>query len=149
MPAATNRRKQPIILMVTPHQIETKFLTQKDSPQINARLKVRRKKGEQPLELQVTISNPFFKGEVHNQEDQEGGRLIKSKKLRKKLQQGSLVLQAGALGAAALGQPELAAPLEAAALSSQAMAGMARKAASIVKGAGPPPPGHKLRKLCN
>ena len=26
---------------------------------------------------------------------------------------------------------------------------MARKAASIVKGAGPPPPGHKLRKLCN
>ena len=25
----------------------------------------------------------------------------------------------------------------------------ARKAASIVKGAGPPPPGHKLRKLCN
>ena len=121
MPATTNRRKQPIILMVTPHQIQTKFLTQKDSPQINARLKVRRKKGEQPLELQVTISNPFFKGEVDNQ---EGGRLIKSKKLRKKLTQGSLVLQASALGAAALGQPELAAPLEAAALSSQALAGM-------------------------
>ena len=120
MPATTNRRKQPIILMVTPHQIQTKFLTQKDSPQINARLKVRRKKGEQPLELQVTISNPFFKGEP----EQEGGRLIKSKKLRKKLTQGSLALQASALGAAALGQPELAAPLEAAALGSQALAGM-------------------------
>jgi len=25
----------------------------------------------------------------------------------------------------------------------------ARRAAAIVKGAGPPPPGHKLRKLCN
>ena len=25
----------------------------------------------------------------------------------------------------------------------------ARRAASIVKGAGPKPPGHKLRKLCN
>ena len=129
MPATTTRRKQPIILMVTPHQIETKFLTQKDSPQINARLKVRRKKNEPPLELQVTISNPFFKGSVDDQ-DQEGGRFIKSKKLRKKLQQGSLVLQAGALGAAALGQPELAAPLEAAALGSQALSGMGSKLAT-------------------
>jgi len=127
MPASTTRRRQPIILMVTPHQIENKFLTQKDSPQINARLKVRRKKGEPPLELQVTISNPFFKGSV---DDQEGGRLINSKKLRKKLQQGSLVLQAGALGAAALGQPELAAPLEAAALGSQALSGMGSKLAT-------------------
>ena len=129
MPASTTRRRQPIILMVTPHQIENKFLTQKDSPQINARLKVRRKKGEPPLELQVTISNPFFKGALDDQ-DQEGGRLIKSKKLRKKFQQGSLVLQAGALGAAALGQPELAAPLEAAALGSQALSGMGAKLAT-------------------
>jgi hypothetical protein len=31
----------------------------------------------------------------------------------------------------------------------QGKVAMARKAASIVKGAGPKPPGHKLRKLCN
>ena len=59
--------------------------------------------------------------------EQEGGRLIKSKKLRKKLQQGSLALQAGAIGAAALGQPEVVAPLEAASLGAQALAGLGKK----------------------
>ena len=123
MPASTQRSKRPIILLVTPHQIENKFLTQRHLPQINARIKVRRKKGEQPLELNATISNPFYKDEI----GQEGGRLIKSKKLRKKLQQGSLALQAGAIGAAALAQPEAAAPLEAAALGAQALAGLGKK----------------------
>ena len=123
MPASTQRSKRPIILLVTPHQIENKFLTQRHLPQINARIKVRRKKGEQPLELNATISNPFYKDEI----GQEGGRLIKSKKLRKKLQQGSLALQAGAIGAAALGQPEAVAPLEAASLGAQALAGLGKK----------------------
>ena len=123
MPASTQRSKRPIILLVTPHQIENKFLTQRHLPQINARIKVRRKKGEQPLELNATISNPFYKDEI----GQEGGRLIKSKKLRKKLQQGSLALQAGAIGAAALGQPEAVAPLEASALGAQALAGLGKK----------------------
>ena len=123
MPASTQRSKRPIILLVTPHQIENKFLTQKHLPHINARVKVRRKKGEQPLELNATISNPFYKDEL----EQEGGRLIKSKKLRKKLQQGSLALQAGAIGAAALGQPELAAPLEGTALAAQALSGLGKR----------------------
>ena len=156
MPASTQRSKRPIILLVTPHQIENKFLTQKHLPQINARVKVRRKQDEPPLELNAIISNPFYKPvagggreiedinsdmrdciddcrETRNarvralKAEQEGGRLIKSKKLRKKLQQGSLALQAGAIGSAALGQPELAAPLEAASLGAQALAGLGKK----------------------
>ena len=107
MPASTAKTHRPLILTATPHQLESKFLTQRDKPTLNARIKVRRKKDETPLELNVNVSNPFYQ----ESKDQEGGRLIKSKKLRKKLQQGSLALQAGALGAAALGQPELAAPL--------------------------------------
>lgn len=156
MPASTQRSKRPIILLVTPHQIQNKFLTQKHLPQINARIKVRRKQDEPPLELNATISNPFYKPfaggsrqiedinsdmrdciddchETRNSRvralkaEQEGGRLIKSKKLRKKLQQGSLALQAGAIGAAALGQPQLAGPLEASALGAQALAGLGKK----------------------
>ena len=61
MPASTQRSKRPIILLVTPHQIQNKFLTQKHLPQINARIKVRRKQDEPPLELNATISNPFYK----------------------------------------------------------------------------------------
>ena len=59
MPASTQRSKRPIILLVTPHQIENKFLTQKHLPSINARIKVRRKQDEPPLELNAIISNPF------------------------------------------------------------------------------------------
>ena len=94
MPASTAKTHRPLILTATPHQLETKFLTQRDKPTLNARIKVRRKKDETPLELNVNVSNPFYE----ESKDQEGGRLIKSKKLRKKLQQGSLALQAGALG---------------------------------------------------
>ena len=108
MPASTAKTHRPLILTATPHQLESKFLTQRDKPTLNARIKVRRKKDETPLELNVNVSNPFYE----ESKDQSGGRLIKSKKLRKKLQQGSLALQAGALGAAALGQPEAAAPLQ-------------------------------------
>ena len=111
MPASHPKPKQPIILLVTPHQVDTKFLTQKHLPSINARIKVRRKQDEPPLELNATISNPFYKpvagsGLTHNtpadvemrdciddcrktrnarvralKAEQEGGRLIKSKKL--------------------------------------------------------------------
>ena len=107
MPASTTKTHRPLILTATPHQLESKFLTQRNKPTLNARIKVRRKKDETPLELNVNVSNPFYE----ESKDQEGGRLIKSKKIRKKLQQGSLALQAGAIGAAALGQPEAAAPL--------------------------------------
>ena len=123
MPASTAKTHRPLILTATPHQLETKFLTQRDKPTLNARIKVRRKKDETPLELNVNVSNPFYE----ESKDQEGGRLIKSKKLRKKLQQGSLALQAGAIGSAALGQPELVAPLEAASLGAQALAGLGKK----------------------
>ena len=179
MPASTAKTHRPLILTATPHQLESKFLTQRDKPTLNARIKVRRKKHETPLELNVNVSNPFYQerrtswvkdhtppGEVagtgftHNtpadtemrgciedcmkkrharvraaKEEQEGGRLIKSKKLRKKLQQGSLALQAGALGAAALGQPELAAPLEGTALAAQALSGLGKsKTGKILRG---------------
>ena len=100
MPASTAKTHRPLILTATPHQLESKFLTQRDKPTLNARIKVKRKKHETPLELNVNVSNPFYE----ESKDQEGGRLIKSKKLRKKLQQGSLALQAGAIGSAALGQ---------------------------------------------
>ena len=123
MPASTAKTHRPLILTATPHQLESKFLTQRDKPTLNARIKVRRKKDETPLELNVNVSNPFYE----ESKDQSGGRLIKSKKLRKKLQQGSLALQAGAIGAAALGQPEFAAPLEASALGAQALAGLGKK----------------------
>ena len=158
MPASTAKTHRPLILTATPHQLESKFLTQRDKPTLNARIKVKRKKHETPLELNVNVSNPFYKpaiagsGLTHNtpadvemrdciedcrktrnarvralKAEQEGGRLIKSKKLRKKLQQGSLALQAGAIGAAALGQPEAVAPLEAASLGAQALAGLGKK----------------------
>ena len=167
MPASTAKTHRPLILTATPHQLESKFLTQRDKPTLNARIKVRRKKHETPLELNVNVSNPFYEerrtswvkdfdqegtGFTHNtpadvemrdciddcrktrnarvralKAEQEGGRLIKSKKLRKKLQQGSLALQAGAIGAAALGQPEAVAPLEAASLGAQALAGLGKK----------------------
>ena len=129
MPASTAKTHRPLILTATPHQLETKFLTQRDKPTLNARIKVRRKKDETPLELNVNVSNPFYE----ESKDQEGGRLIKSKKLRKKLQQGSLALQAGALGAAALGQPELAAPLEGSALAAQALSGLGKKESKTTK----------------
>ena len=90
---------------------------------------MRRKKDETPLELNVNVSNPFYE----ESKDQSGGRLIKSKKLRKKLQQGSLALQAGAIGAAALGQPEAAAPLEGAALAAQALSGLGKKESKTTK----------------
>ena len=61
MPASHPKPKQPIILLVTPHQVDTKFLTQKHLPSINARIKVRRKEDEPPLEPNATISNPFYK----------------------------------------------------------------------------------------
>jgi len=64
MPASHPKPKQPIILLVTPHQVDTKFLTQKHLPSINARIKVRRKEDEPPLELNATISNPFYKPAV-------------------------------------------------------------------------------------
>ena len=131
MPASTAKTHRPLILTATPHQLETKFLTQRDKHTLNARIKVRRKKDETPLELNVNVSNPFYE----ESKDQEGGRLIKSKKLRKKLQQGSLALQAGALGAAALGQPELAAPLEGTALAAQALSGLGKsKTGKILRG---------------
>ena len=123
MPASTAKTHRPLILTATPHQLESKFLTQRDKPTLNARIKVRRKKDETPLELNVNVSNPFYE----ESKDQEGGRLIKSKKLRKKLQQGSLALQAGAIGSAALGQAELAAPLEGAALAAQALSGLGKR----------------------
>ena len=123
MPASTTKTHRPLILTATPHQLESKFLTQRNKPTLNARIKVRRKKDETPLELNVNVSNPFYE----ESKDQEGGRLIKSKKLRKKLQQGSLALQAGAIGSAALGQAELAAPLEGAALAAQALSGLGKR----------------------
>ena len=60
MPASTAKTHRPLILTATPHQLESKFLTQRDKPTLNARIKVRRKKDETPLELNVNVSNPFY-----------------------------------------------------------------------------------------
>ena len=77
MPASTAKTHRPLILTATPHQLESKFLTQRDKPTLNARIKVRRKKDETPLELNVNVSNPFYE----ESKDQSGGRLHKNKSL--------------------------------------------------------------------
>ena len=76
MPASTAKTHRPLILTATPHQLESKFLTQRDKPTLNARIKVRRKKHETPLELNVNVSNPFYEERrtswVKDLKDQEG-----------------------------------------------------------------------------
>ena len=52
-----------VILLISPTQFATKFMTQEDKPYIAARLKVRKIGPHGGFEVPVTIQNPQYKPE--------------------------------------------------------------------------------------
>lgn len=85
----------PIKLLVTPHQFATKFQANRDKPYICARLYVRKVDGEGGFEIPCTISNPI--NAMQQQQEQQGGRLIKNKKIRRGLATAGKVSAAASL----------------------------------------------------
>ena len=134
--------KRPIKILVTPHQFLTKFETQDHLPYISARLYVRKVGSEGGFELPVLIQNPLHNPKLQEHEKQlEGGRLIKSKKMRKGLKLASKAAGAAAIPAALV--PGIG-PVASAGLASSAIAMDELAGAG---GAGPPKKKKAKKKL--
>ena len=98
-----NGQPPPVILLISPTQFATKFMTQEDKPQIAARLKVRKVGPHGGFEVPVTIQNPEFKPEKAIMEgDGKKKHHLFGKKARKIIRKATKAAEVGAAVTAAV-----------------------------------------------
>ena len=125
----------PVILLISPQQYATKFMTQTEKPTIAARLKVRKVGGHGGFEVPVTIANPEYKEEAAMKGDGKKKHHLFGKKARKIIRGATKAAEIGAeVALVTPGLEEFAAPLAASA------------AAGEVAGRGPEQPPKKSKK---
>ena len=95
-----NGQPPPVILLISPTQFATKFMTQEDKPQIAARLKVRKVGPHGGFEVPVTIQNPEFKAEKAMEGDGKKKHHLFGKKARKIIRGATKAAEIGASVAA-------------------------------------------------
>ena len=130
-----NGQPPPVILLISPTQFATKFMTQEDKPQIAARLKVRKVGEHGGFEVPVTIQNPEYKPEKAMEGDGKKKHHLFGKKARKIIRGATKAAEIGATVAAVTPGLEEFAP----ALAAGAAAGE-------VAGKGPEQPPKKSKK---
>ena len=125
----------PVILLISPTQFATKFMTQEDKPQIAARLKIRKVGEHGGFEVPLTIQNPEYKPEKAMQGDGKKKHHLFGKKARKIIRGATRVAEIAApIAEVTPGLEEFAPGLAAAA------------AAGEVAGRGPEQPPKKSKK---
>ena len=130
-----NGAPPPVILLISPTQFATKFMTQTDKPQIAARLKIRKVGEHGGFEVPVTIQNPEYKTEKAMEGDGKKKHHLFGKKARKFIRGATKAAEVGAAVTAAVpGLEEFSPALGAAA------------AAGEVAGRGPEQPPKKSKK---
>ena len=93
----------PVILLISPTQFATKFMTQEHVPQIAARLKVRKVGEHGGFEVPVTIQNPEYKPEKAAMEgDGKKRHHLFGKKARKIIRGATKAAEIGAAVTAAV-----------------------------------------------
>ena len=88
----------PVILLISPTQFATKFMTQTDKPQIAARLKIRKVGEHGGFEVPVTIQNPEYKPEKAMEGDGKKKHHLFGKKARKIIRGATKAAEIGATG---------------------------------------------------
>ncbi len=97
-----NGAPPPVILLISPTQFATKFMTQTDKPQIAARLKVRKVGEHGGFEVPVTIQNPEYKPEKAMEGDGKKKHHLFGKKARKIIRGATKAAEVGAAVTAAV-----------------------------------------------
>ena len=115
-----NGAPPPVILLISPTQFATKFMTQTDKPQIAARLKIRKVGEHGGFEVPVTIQNPEYKPEKALEGDGKKHHHLFGKKARKIIRKATKAAEVGAAVTAAVpGLEEFAPALGAAAAAGE------------------------------
>ena len=115
-----NGQPPPVILLISPTQFATKFMTQEHVPQIAARLKVRKVGEHGGFEVPVTIQNPEYKPEKAMEGDGKKKQHLFGKKARKIIRGATKAAEVGAAVTAAVpGLEEFAPALGAAAAAGE------------------------------
>ena len=86
----------PVILLISPQQYATKFMTQTEKPTIAARLKVRKVGEHGGFEVPVTIANPEYNEESALQGDGKKKKHLFGKKARKIIRGATKAAEIGA-----------------------------------------------------
>ena len=97
-----NGAPPPVILLISPTQFATKFMTQTDKPQIAARLKIRKVGEHGGFEVPVTIQNPEYKPEKAMEGDGKKKHHLFGKKARKIIRKATKAAEVGAAVTAAV-----------------------------------------------
>ena len=118
-----NGQPPPVILLISPTQFATKFMTQEHMPQIAARLKVRKVGEHGGFEVPVTIQNPEYKAEKAMEGDGKKKHHLFGKKARKFIHGATKAAEIGATVAAVTPGLEEFAPGLAAASAAGEVAG--------------------------
>ena len=118
-----NGQPPPVILLISPTQFATKFMTQEHMPQIAARLKIRKVGEHGGFEVPVTIQNPEYKPEKAMEGDGKKKHHLFGKKARKFIRGTTKAAEIGATVAAVTPGLEEFAPGLAAASAAGEVAG--------------------------
>ena len=113
----------PVILLISPTQFATKFMTQENRPQIAARLKIRKVGEHGGFEVPVTIQNPEYKPEKALEGDGKKHHHLFGKKARKIIRGATKAAEIGATVAAVTPGLEEFAPALAAGAAAGEVAG--------------------------
>ena len=84
----------PVILLISPQQYATKFMTQTEKPTIAARLKVRKVGEHGGFEVPVTIGNPEYSEDMEG--DGKKRKHLFGKKARKIIRGATKAVEIGA-----------------------------------------------------
>ena len=117
----------PVILLISPQQYATKFMTQASKPTIAGRLKVRKVSEHGGFEVPVTISNPEYKEETALEGDGKKKKHLFGKKARKIIKGVTKAAEIGAEVAAITPGLEEFAPALVAASATGEIAGQGKK----------------------
>ena len=117
----------PVILLISPQQYATKFMTQASKPTIAGRLKVRKVGEHGGFEVPVTISNPEYKEETALEGDGKKKKHLFGKKARKIIKGVTKAAEIGAEVAAITPSLEEFAPALVAASATGEIAGQGKK----------------------
>ena len=118
-----NGAPPPVILLISPTQFATKFMTQQHMPQIAARLKIRKVGEHGGFEVPVTIQNPEYKQEKALEGDGKKKHHLFGKKARKIIRGATKAAEIGATVAAVTPGLEEFAPALAAGAAAGEVAG--------------------------